>query len=116
MVLNFFLELAQLENSPADLPKRISTLLRTEQCDIAVLSIDDVGGDIVTWERLAVRLAWACGISEDTQSMSHMCIASRTREAVQPRGPHMAEIKLATTGVADLPPALRPGHVRGPRA
>ena len=74
MVLNFFLELAQLENSPADLPKGISTLLRTEQCDIAVLSIDDVGGDIVTWERLAVRLALACGISEDTESMSYMCV------------------------------------------
>ncbi len=61
-------------------PKLI--ILREEGCDVAVLSINDVG------------LAWACGISEDTQSMSHMCvswilclyvmytvcIASRTRE------------------------------------
>ena len=61
---------------------------REEGCDVAVLSINDVGGDRVIWERTAARLAW------DTQSMSHMCvswilclyvtytvcIASRTRE------------------------------------
>ena len=52
-------------------PKQI---LREEGCDVAVLSINDVGGDRVIWERMVVRLAWACGVSEDTQSMSYMCV------------------------------------------
>ena len=38
-------------------PKQI---LREEGCDVAVLSINDVGGDRVIWGRMAARLAWAC--------------------------------------------------------
>jgi len=72
--MNFFLQLGQPADPAPDMPKQISTLLREQGCDVAVLSIDDVGGDRVIWERMVVRLAWACGVSEDTQPMSYMCV------------------------------------------